>query len=213
MKYASSAARLFALLGVALCLSACGPKPHEIGAALLIIGPACWLLLLLSGSIVQKVAGLRVFGAARENAHLAASLVVAVGLAVMAAVYGGDVTARGTTQVAMIMIAPGAIVLGMLSWRLLQAKHRERSLGLFIWPVMILYYWLPALILLNHRELGLAISTELGQQLALVWWVFPAFYGVPPALSLTLAIWWARRQRPHNQSLAEVADQVSEALS
>lgn len=193
-----------------LTLTGCGPDAREIGYAIWIVGPLCWLLMSLGAGLVHKIGGRPWPKSMSQWLPLLTGLVAAIGVAIGGCVRGGE-ESLGLLGIALFTAGSSSLALGLIAYAMFERLSKSWPFGAFVWPVLVLYLWLPASALLHSNALGVTLTKSKAQSVSLAWWGLPGAYGVLPLILLIIFGWLARRRLKHER--AYDMDEVCEVLS
>lgn len=188
------AKNILALAAMSVALAGCDPDATNIGAALLIAAPAHWLSALLIGGLMHHAAGLRARLSLREWS-ITSSLLCAMMLAAFGYLSSSDADTLWLALTAATFGLISMVPIISLSWVFTQGLRRHAPLGIFLWPALLISFWLPAMVMLNASLLGFKIEQHHARTFAGAVWVLPAITGIGPMGVFVGALIWARRQR------------------
>lgn len=193
-----------------LALAGCGPNAQEIGYAIWMVGPVCWLVMSIGAGIVHRLEGRAHAKRASRCLPLLTALLATLGVALAGYLLGGDDSVK-VLGIAIVTAGPSSLTCGLIAYTMIERLGTKWPFGAFLWPALVLYLWLPALALIMSSELGVELTKDNAQSAALVWWGLPGAYGVLPLILLVGLGWRARRRLVRERAYA--ADEVGEVMS
>lgn len=198
-------------------LMGCGPKPRDIGAVFMCASPIIMFFCAMIPLIYQRLLRRTMpWQSTKEALGLGSVFAVAMTCALIA--LPTLLEARKPEELfafAAIAGSGSGITYSLLSWSILNARRPKRLFATYLYPVLVLLL-APSVIFFSNQLLGLGIKEDPPQLFGVIFWVLPAFYGVPPLLLILATAFWVYRKRARGLEEhvdEEQAERVAEILS